>query len=473
MGIIIALFIAVSFGIAYFASRKIQGSAENYFVAGKTLPLWVVALTLSAQSVDSNATLGNTELLFEQGFWAGAGLPIGLAMALLLTGLFFAKPLNSMNLLTLPDYYMKRYGRTVEFLISVLTVVSFTILLAGNLAGVGLLCSFFLGTDYFTTVIVFATLVTLYTIMGGLFSVAWNDVFHISVLTISFLTAFFVIWSVMGTEVVTGAVASIDFEEMTNIKKGAIPNWSAILALGLGDIVALDFMERVFSAKNGRTAQRGCYAAAIITLLVGIPVSILGIIALNTFPELKGNHFLTLISTKVPFVITALVVIGIIGASMSTADGAILATSTVITKNIIFGKSLDAGSDKKLVLSSRLFTFPIIVAAITIALIWKSPGGLLVIAFDVVFAGCLIPLILGLYWKRSTVPAAVVSIIVASSLRLMLQLFMPQTFLGIDSAGMPTLICPLVSLILFVGISLATKPPEKIEGLAREQSMAS
>jgi hypothetical protein len=55
------------------------------------------------QAVDTNATLGNTDLAAAGGFWAGASLPIGLAICLGLTGLFFAKRMNSMKLLTIGE----------------------------------------------------------------------------------------------------------------------------------------------------------------------------------------------------------------------------------------------------------------------------------------------------------------------------------------------------------------------------------
>lgn len=66
------------------------------------------------QAVDTNATLGNTDLSSAFGFWAGAALPLGLGLCLLITGIFFAKPMNRMGLTTLPDYYRLRFGRPVE-----------------------------------------------------------------------------------------------------------------------------------------------------------------------------------------------------------------------------------------------------------------------------------------------------------------------------------------------------------------------
>jgi Na+/proline symporter len=82
----------------------VHGDAENFFVAGRSLPLWIVAMTLGAQSIDSNAILGNADLSFKYQFYDGAVLPIGLGLSLILNGLFLARHINAeRHVLTLPD----------------------------------------------------------------------------------------------------------------------------------------------------------------------------------------------------------------------------------------------------------------------------------------------------------------------------------------------------------------------------------
>ena len=65
--------------------------------------------------------------------WDGACLPIGLGLSLILNGIFFAKPLNEMKLLTLPDLFARKFGPATEVLFGILAIISFTALLAGNL----------------------------------------------------------------------------------------------------------------------------------------------------------------------------------------------------------------------------------------------------------------------------------------------------------------------------------------------------
>ncbi|ELY46236.1 sodium:solute symporter family transporter [Natronorubrum bangense] len=150
----VAIFLTVCITIGLYMARNVDGSSENYILAGRGLVLPIVAATLMAQSLDANATLGNTDLAADFGFWAGAALPVGLAACLIICGLFFAKPLNRMNLMTLPDFFRRRYGRSVEVFASVVTCLSFTILLAGNLVAGGFLFETFLGTSYITGIVI-------------------------------------------------------------------------------------------------------------------------------------------------------------------------------------------------------------------------------------------------------------------------------------------------------------------------------
>ncbi len=137
----IAVFVLVGFGTVFIIKNK----SENYFVAGRSLPLWVVTATLASQSIDSNAILGNVDLSYKYHFYDGAVLPIGLGLSLILNGLFLAGKINSDGALTLPDVYAKRYGKLVELLVSLCTIISFLCLLAGNLVGMGAILSYVLG----------------------------------------------------------------------------------------------------------------------------------------------------------------------------------------------------------------------------------------------------------------------------------------------------------------------------------------
>ncbi|MBW2342143.1 MAG: hypothetical protein JRF50_17680 [Deltaproteobacteria bacterium] len=106
-------------------------------------------------------------------------------------------------------------------------------------------------------------------------------------------------------------------------------------------------------------------------------------------------------------------------------------------------------SDRKLLVAARAMAIPVVAVAIFIAVVKPEPGILLVLAFDVVFAGCLVPLTLGIYWKKANTPGALTAVFVGSILRLILFYQIPEHLAGLD-----TLIPPVVSLIVMVPVSL-------------------
>jgi Na+/proline symporter len=469
----IILFLVGTLAIGMWAAKQVKGDSENYLVAGRGLVLPLAAATLMAQSVDSNATLGNTDLVAEFGFWAGVSLPIGLALCLFLTALFFAKPMNRMGLITIPDFYRVKYNRLTEVVASLLMVLSFSFLLAGNLVAGGYMFEAFLGTTYTAGVMLLAIVVFIYTASGGLFAVAYTDAIQVGIAFIGSLGLFVFIASNFGINIAsdTGPLA---LAQLSDPAAGAVVNWATLLALGFGNIVAIDFMARIFAAKSPETAQRACLIGSAGTLIIGVPFSLIALSAPQILADAgitaDGPILYALIGGIVPPLLALLVIVAILSASLSTADGAILGTSSVIAHNIIGIRADDhnAAGDR-LLLITRVMAFVITLLGVIFALKVPQTGVLLLLAFDLSFAGLVVPLAGGLYWSKSTWQGALSCIILGSLTRLIFFALMPTAF-GIDNTllyipnsiftadfdGFPTLISPLVGLAAFVIVSNLT-----------------
>ncbi|MGC2484348.1 MAG: hypothetical protein WA398_11360, partial [Nitrososphaeraceae archaeon] len=107
-GIAVIAFLAASLVVGTLTSKLVKRSSKRFMVAGRSLPLFFVGTMLAAQAIDGNSSLGNASLVYQFGFWAGAAIPIGLGVCLILTGAFYGKKLNRMSMLTLPDFYYRR-----------------------------------------------------------------------------------------------------------------------------------------------------------------------------------------------------------------------------------------------------------------------------------------------------------------------------------------------------------------------------
>ena len=482
MGIGLIVFILLFFFIGIGMYYLVQGSGKRYIICGKSLPFFLVGTMLLAQSLDANATMGNAAGVYGGGWWAGFQFAFGLAVCLTVVGLFYAKPLNRMNLLTLPDFYFRRYNWFTEIITGLLMCFSFAILVAGNFAGAAWIVSIVFKIDYVTALVIIATFIFIYTVSGGLYSCAATDIVQIYPAMVGFIGAFFYLLSTYGWSHFSGAIPTnyVDLSGLTSIKDGALLNWAGILALGIGDVVALDFMERIFAAKDGDTARKSCFYGAAGTVITGIVCSYMGLMGLTFFPEIADARMIlpTIAQDMVPFIFGLLMLGGIIAAGASTADGGILGVSAVLGRNILqrnilmplarrkakqnnADKTIEETkiiSDRKLLIVSRIMAIPVVAFAIFLAIVKPEPGIMLVLAFDVVFAGCFVPLTLGIYWKKANTPGALAAVFVGSILRLILFYKIPESLAGLD-----TLIAPVVSLIVMVPVSLLTQeqfPPK-------------
>ncbi len=451
----VVIFIAISLSIGLYTYTQVRGSSVRYTVCEKSMPFFVIGTALLAQAVDGNATLGNTSLTYSLGVWTGAVIPIGLAISLFIVGKFLAAPLNQMDLMTLPEFFYRRYDKYTELLVSILTVMCFTVVIAGNLAAVAWILSVVSGLGYGTALLIATTIILTYTIAGGLYSAIWTDVFQIHVALIGFVaSAVWVIYT-RGWDNIVAAVPieKINLSGLLDTHSGALANWANLIALCFGNAMALDFMERVFAAKSGRTARRACYYAGGLTLVIGLCASILGLAAIPVLHSIADSRMVlpTFASLHLPYWMGVMVFIGVLGASMSTANGAMLVISVVLARNVIHRWGSREITDAGMLQLSRVLALPTAAAACMVAYLRPEPGILLVVAFDIVFAGCVVPLFLGVHWRKANRAAAISAIIVGSTARLIAHVITPAEWSGLD-----TLIPPCLSLITFVVVCQLT-----------------
>ncbi|GAX18701.1 solute carrier family 5 (high affinity choline transporter), member 7 [Fistulifera solaris] len=512
--------IILSFAIGVLSYFFVDGEAENYFVAGHSLPLWIVAMTLGAQSIDSNTLLGNVDLSYKYHFYDGACIPIGLGCSLILNALLFARKMNAEKALTLPDVLARRYGKIVELLVSGATLCSFLMLLAGNLVGIGVITAYVWNISDTVAIWLAAAIVWAYTVSGGLFSVAYTDVVQgVFGWSGCIIVAY---WFIANAEQNSPPVSigfpgyvypdeascqMYDGVPCTNVDgccynaakwcdvngencradNGAYPfgdrpvfsnqmtdpqaltpfpnaifwNWCTIFILTVGNIGALDFQVRCMAANSPRTAQIGCFIGGLFTFFIGVPFGYLGAITryyygpdsvhaefeADSCSEILGlptcgawlpddKAFIKLLTHEAPPFLGAWGLIGIVAASMSTADGAILAMGTVFSHNVL--RQLDAFipgliTRENLLLAARLATVPFTITSACIASFYKSSdsaagatGYLLIVAFDIVLA-TVVPAIFACFYVNNPSPrAALCSILTGATARIVLEFVLPK-----------------------------------------------
>ena len=254
----VILYLLLSMGIGLAAARRVH-TTKDFAVAGRSLPLPVVTATVFATWFGAETVFGISATFVKEGLHGVVADPFGSSLCLILAGLFFARRLYRLNLLTIGDYYRLRYNRSVEVLCTLCIVASYLGWVAAQIKALGLV--FNVVTDGAMTqplgMVIGAVIVLTYTTFGGMFSVAILDFVQITMIMGGMLYIGTVITGLAGGVgvVLTHAAAAgkLDFFPAANFNAW-IPFIGAWLTMMLGSIPQQDVFQRVASAKTERIA---------------------------------------------------------------------------------------------------------------------------------------------------------------------------------------------------------------------------
>ncbi len=421
----IVLYLLASIAIGLYAATRVHNTAD-YAVAGRSLPLAVVIATTFATWFGSETVLGVSARFIDSGLGGVVEDPFGASMCLVLVGLFFAYRLYQKNLITLGDYYRLRFGRTVEVLCSIIIMVSYLGWVAAQVTALGLVFNMLTqGALTVTWGMLIGTVVVLvYTLYGGMWSVALTDFVQMIVIAVGLLA---IAW--FAADLAGGAGKVIHYAASEGKfrffpQDGGFKEWTffiaAAITMMLGSIPQQDVFQRVMSSRNAATARTGPVIGGLLYLLFAfIPMFIVAS-SMLVMPEaaqalLKDDPqkiLPTLVMERMPLALQIAFFGALLSAIMSTASATLLAPSTTFVENILRnlrpGMS-DATTLKAMRVSVLVFTACVLAYAITMqgTSIYELVSG----AYQVPLVGAFIPLVFGLYWKRATTQGALLAVV--------------------------------------------------------------
>ena len=184
----VVLYLVVSIGIGLYAAKHVHNT-RDYVVAGRHLPLYIVTATVFATWFGSEAVLGISAKFVEEGLGGIVEDPFGASLCLIFVGMFFAARLYRLNLLTIGDYYRQRYNRKVEVLTSLAIVTSYLGWVSAQIVALGLVFSFVTqgAISHNEGMVLGAAIVLVYTLFGGMWSVALTDAFQMTIIVLGML----------------------------------------------------------------------------------------------------------------------------------------------------------------------------------------------------------------------------------------------------------------------------------------------
>src|SRR5918999_1820097 len=185
----VVVYFLVTIAIGLWAAKRVKNS-KDYLVAGRSLPLYMSAATVFATWFGAETVLSVSATFAKDGLGGIVSDPFAASFFLIFVAFFFARAFYRMDLLTIGDYYRKRYNKTVEVITSVAMTASYLGWTSAQLTALGLVFFVLSGgaISLNTGIMLGAAIVVIYTIFGGMWSVALTDLFQ-SVVILLGLTA--------------------------------------------------------------------------------------------------------------------------------------------------------------------------------------------------------------------------------------------------------------------------------------------
>ncbi len=472
LNVFVALYLLLSIGVGLYAARRVHNSTD-YIVAGRRLPLHITTATVFATWFGSETVLGTSSTFITDGLGGIVADPFGASLCLIFVGLFFARHLYRKNLVTIGDFFKQKYGRGVELATSVAIMLSYLGWVSAQMIALGLVFNV-LSQGAITQdvgIVLGAAIVIIYTIYGGMWSVALTDFMQMIIIVLGMLYVGYVVTGEIngGTMAVIEHAAQADkfnfWPEPT--LAGILAFVGAFVTLALGSIPQQDVFQRVMSAKDENTAVRGAVLGGTLYFLFAfIPIflaySAFLIDEKMTSQLLESDSQLvlpTLILQHTPMLAQVMFFGALLSAIMSTASGTLLAPSTIFTENIL-RPFLGNVSDTRFlwIIRGVVLIFGCFVTLFAL----NSNSSIFEMvenAYKVTLVVAFVPLAAGVYWSKASTQGAIFSMVSGLTVWLFLEAIAPEGLWPPQLAG---LVAAIVGMIVGALLPQKIASPEQV-----------
>lgn len=405
--------------IGYWASRKVKTSGD-FMLAGRSLPMFLSASALFATWFGSETVFGASSEFLKGGLYSVIEDPFGAALCLVLFGLFFARKLYSMNLLTLGDYFKTRYGKRTELVASIFLAPPYVGYIAAQLVAMGLILNVVTGMEVWIGVVISSCVVTFYTYIGGMWAISITDFVQSIIIIVGLLALAIILANKAGG---IGAVLS-DVHPSTF---RFLPKWefkeimiylAAWSVLGLGSLPSQDVFQRVMSSGSEKIAVRSCFIAAGLYLTIAMLPLFISLCTKHLYPQTTTADaqlaLPNMVLTHASMPIQVLFFGSLLSAIMSTTSSAILAPAAIFSENLIKPLAQGKLSDRRLLFITKLCVLGFAGVATVMACIRTNIYELVGESSILSLVSLLAPLALGLYWKKATGTGALLAMVLGT-----------------------------------------------------------
>jgi SSS family solute:Na+ symporter len=474
--VIIAAYLVAAAAIGLWFAKQ-TNTADDLFLAGRSLGFAVVGLSLFASNISSTTLIGVTGAAYSSGINV-AHYELMAAIILIVMTFLTIPVFLRCRLTTIPEYLERRFGPLTCKYVSALTLMlSILVDTAGSVyAGVLVLQTFAPSVPFVAACVVLACIAGIYTAAGGLRAVVYTDVLQTFVLLLGTTILAWNVWAAFDFDWAK-AVASTDAEHLSLIRPLDNPHlpWLGVV-IGL-PVLGFYYwgtnqyvMQRVLGAKSLDHARWGANLAALLKVLPLFLLALPAAFAFALLPPLENPDlvFGEMIKTFVPVGLTGLILAGLVAALMSTIDSTLNSASTLVVRDFI-GAHDKGWPEADIVRLGRLITVGLmIVAALWPLVIREFPG--LFSYIQQVFSYAVPPVaavfLLGLLWRGTTELGAIVTLVLGHTCGLLIMAWRAYAKASGAADGLPhfTIVAGLTCIAcLFIGVIVSTLSPRAVE----------
>ncbi len=460
---IFAIYMIGVFLVGLYFYKK-NNSKEDYYVGDRKIGPWHVGLSVAATDVGGGFSIG----------LGGLGYLIGLSGSwLLFTGLLgawiaavtiipYLKKIDTIhNFLTFPDFLRYKYNGKVALLASIITGIGYMGFTGGQIVAGAKLSAATLFSDlpidvdpYIFSIIIIATVIVLYTVLGGIKAVIYTDTIQWIIL-ITGLLAFALPFAISEAGGISEIRSNLpeEFFSLTNVSAIEIINWSiTILPIWF---IAMTLYQRIFSSPSEKEAKKAWYIAGLLEYPVMAFAGVgLGMISRIFFPEIDPEMGVPMLLKEVlPIGVKGIIISAYFSAIMSTADSCLIASSGNFSLDIIgryFYKNQDT---KSLIKVSQITTLAIGVITLIVAISFESVLEIIYHSYSFMVAGLLVPTLIAFIVKKPNSTAALWSMVSGGTIALLIIFMKWQTPYDLH----PSAFGIILSAVVYFVISIVTK----------------
>ncbi len=442
----VALYMSIMLGVGIYASRQAH-TVTDFMIAGRGMPIWLCSVSVMATWFGGAMMLGGAGAAYADGMLGVIEDPWGGALALLLVGMFFARMFRRLRVLTVADFMEQRFGKVASLGLVLSILFSNTAWVGALLVAFGVVFESLTNISLEQGIVGGAIVIFAYTALGGMWAVAITDFIQMLIIVIGLVVLLVVVladvggWSAIAPQLDANTFRMLPLENTMEQWLNYLRAW---MIIGLVDLSAQSLFQRVAAAESERVAQNSFYIGSFGYLACGLIPVFLGIIGSVTMPDLASTE------TVIPLmaiehlhpVAVAIFVGAMLAAIMSSADSALLASASVLSKNVL--PLIKRDPSPRLTLLVARWAIPVcgvfaLVTAMQIQLVFD----LMVDANILGLAAIIVPFIMGLWWKkanRSGALSAMAAGIVAWLTTLLTAPTLPADFIGLGASFITMLI---------------------------------